>query len=177
MLAFVGALSVPNDNRDTDALLREFLLERRQEERKQAATERRINEGVTDGVNRVLQAFQTFSTDLTERLTRFEHKTTQEIQQIRERADSAHALALGANKRIEDLESERKIKSSHVQTIYELGDDSPTGTHLVISKDVLERHELEQKGKAYRVWQTVILSAAATIIAGVSVAKLVACHL
>ena len=75
------------------------------------------------------------------------------------------------------LEANKKTRAHRsVQTAYELGEDSPTGTHLIISKETLESFELEKDGLAHRVWKDVglkiFIGACSASVAAVIVAKL-----
>ena len=70
------------DDKETGALLREYLLSQRPAEKKQAAHEQRIRESQQVGVNQVLSAFQTFTQELQTRLDMFEKRTDQKLERL-----------------------------------------------------------------------------------------------
>ena len=153
----------------TDKLLREFLLERRQEEKKRFDEQLGLKKHVSESTNAVSMAFQSFSKQLTERFDRFEtyqkahldrFETDQKahLDRVEKTADTAHQLALGVASRVDKLE-EWKYSAAARKTLrlalaknsvppstlptWDLGEESPTGTHHIIPIDAFKQSKEE----------------------------------
>jgi maltodextrin utilization protein YvdJ len=127
-------LDMPPLRDDTDRLLRDFLL-------KESEREAEIKKKVQGGTDKVLQAFQTFSVEIRERLDSVEVKVDQALDE----AAVAKRLAMHAHDRHDKLESKTVITKS----LWDLGEESPTGTHMVFSKETLRQHDVEKKARLF----------------------------
>lgn len=142
----------------TDKLLREFLLDRRQEEKKRFDEQLGLRKHVSESTNAVSMAFQSFSKQLTERFDRFETDQKSQLDRVEKKADTAHQLALGVASRVDKLEEEKYCVAAQktlrltpakncVQPttlpIWDLGEESPTGTHHIIPIDAFKQSKEE----------------------------------
>jgi hypothetical protein len=125
---------------ETNALLREYLKGRRQEDAKLETT---VKDSVRAAGNATIAALQDLSSKMGAR-----------FDVVEKRVEEAAALAMGAHARVDRLESQGKMKSApahaSVRTAFELGEDTPTGSHLIISKEILEQYDLSKDGQTWR---------------------------
>ena len=192
----------------TDKLLREFLLDRRQEEKKRFDEQLGLRKHVSESTNAVSMAFQSFSKQLTERFDRFETDQKSQLDRVEKKADTAHQLALGVASRVDKLEegkyraaaqkvlrltpAKNSVPPSTLPT-WDLGEESPTGTHHIIPidafkqskeewsvfiKENLEVHDKVKDGETWR-WlkenaTKMFVAVLGTVIAAAIIANLIA---
>jgi hypothetical protein len=192
----------------TDKLLREFLLDRRQEEKKRFDEQLGLKKHVSESTNAVSMAFQSFSKQLTERFDRFETDQKAHLDRVEKKAETAHQLALGVASRVTKLEegkysaaaqkalrltpAKNSIPPTTLPT-WDLGEESPTGTHHIIPidafkqskeewsvfiKENLEVHDKVKDGETWR-WlkenaTKMVVAVLGTVIAAAIIANLIA---
>jgi hypothetical protein len=89
------------------------------------------------------------------RFAQFEHDMSEKLDDIRRRADAAHALAMGAHARFDLLKegadaNRRKTESGRYQKVqhgglqspWDVGTESPTGSHVIVP---IDQHEASKK--------------------------------
>ncbi len=134
---------------DTDRLLRDFLLG---EERRQ----KKIDEKVQSGASSVVRALQEFSQEIRARIDTLESKVDKadaKADKAYARADEGVRLAMHSHDRLDAIGDRERTGGAHLKmhtkAIYDLGTDSPTGSHFIVSKEVLEEIDREQSAKKW----------------------------
>jgi hypothetical protein len=105
---------------------------------------------VREASDRTLEALQNFRDSVDLRFDTQDRK----IDSAKERAEEAFQLARGAHA-LHELSARNPrgaFRASHSakEVVYELGDESPTGSHFIVSKDVLDKYSLEKDGERWR---------------------------
>jgi hypothetical protein len=135
-------------------LLREYLDGQKAEDRRrhQERTELKdaVRAAVRESSDRTLEALQSFRDSVD---VRFEDQG-RKIESAKERAEEAFQLARGAHA-LHELAARNPrgaFRASHSakEVVYELGDESPTGSHFIVSKEVLDKYSLEKDGERWR---------------------------
>lgn len=140
----------------TDKLLREFLLDRRQEEARRFKENLGLKQHVSESTDAVTKAFQSFSMQLTKRFDQFEADQKSALDRVERKADTAHQLAMGVAARVDKIEEGKytaaaqkalRLKQNSIPPtsppIWDLGEESPTGTHHIIPIDAFKQSKEE----------------------------------
>ena len=164
-----------NDDRKEEenvtGILKAFLEGQRRDEKTRHEEVKTIKSASDVNTQKLFQGMQQLAIDIGKKVDGLEIKFSKELIKTNERIDDIALIARGAHDRLDNQESGKVAKHTVKNTIYELGEESPTGSWK-ISKETLEQYDLAKevgtwrwiKSNATKILVTMISTLATTYI-------------